>query len=92
MSRHLDIHAIFLVTTHLCIHSQKWLTCFMSHGNAVLAKRGSRDLRKLLWMPQPPLPTFYNVRFATISTRLRLFQYRRNDNIHHHQLALPGYL
>jgi hypothetical protein len=23
----------------------------------VLAKRGSHDLRKLLWMAQPPLPT-----------------------------------
>jgi hypothetical protein len=26
-------------------------------GRHILAKRGSRDLRKLLWMPQPPLLT-----------------------------------
>jgi len=27
----------------------------------ILAKRGSRDLRKLLWMPQAPLPTKFNL-------------------------------
>jgi hypothetical protein len=27
----------------------------------ILAKRGSRDLRKLLWMPKPLLPTFTNL-------------------------------
>lgn len=33
----------------------------------------------------------YNGGFDTISTRMRSFQYRRNDNIDHYQLAVAGY-